>query len=368
VIFLRDVELRRGARTLFSRASVTFFRGQKIGVTGANGAGKSSLFALIVGELHCDCGDVQLQPGIVISQVGQELPGGSQRAIEFVLDGDAELRTLESRLAHAEQQGEGQKIAALHDEFNRIGGYSARARAAQLMSGLGFGQSDLARPIDDFSGGWRVRLNLARALMCRSDLLLLDEPTNHLDLDAIVWLEGWLRGYPGTLLLVSHDRDFLDNTVEAVCHIESGALRLYQGNYSAFERQRAEQLAQLQSAYEKQQREIAHMHAFVERFRAKASKARQAQSRLKALARLERIAPAHVDSPFDFAFRRAGSHPDPSIVIDNADVGYGAETVLREVKFTLRAGARIGLLGRNAAGKSTLVKRLTGIDPDRLAW
>jgi ATP-binding cassette subfamily F protein 3 len=360
VIFLREVELRRGARALFARATVTFFRGQKIGVTGANGAGKSSLFALIVGDLHCDRGEVELQPGIVIAQVRQELPGGSQPAVEFVLDGDAELRTLESRLAHAERDGEALEIAALHDELGRIDGYSARARAAQLMSGLGFGQADLARPIDDFSGGWRVRLNLARALMSRSDLLLLDEPTNHLDLDAIVWLESWLRGFPGTLLLVSHDRDFLDNSVQAICHIDSGALRLYQGNYSAFESQRAEQLAQRQAEYEKQQREIAHMHAFVEGFRAKATKARQVQSRLKALARLERIAPAHVDSPFDFVFRHAGSHPDPSIVIDDADAGYGAQTVLQEVRFTLRAGSRVGLLGRNGAGKSTLVKLLAG--------
>jgi ATP-binding cassette subfamily F protein 3 len=360
VIFLRDVELRRGARTLFSGATASFFRGQKIGVTGANGAGKSSFFSLILGELHCDAGDIELQPGIVVAQVGQELPGGQQAAIELVLDGDAELRTLELRLERAQRLGDGVQIAALHDDLDRIGGYAARSRAAQLMSGLGFGQADLERPIDAFSGGWRVRLNLARALMCRSDLLLLDEPTNHLDLDAIVWLEGWLRGYPGTLMLVSHDRDFLDNTVQAVCHIDDGALRVYQGNYSAFERQRAEQLAQQQSAFEKQQREIAHMHAFVERFRAKATKARQAQSRLKALARLERIAPAHVDSPFDFGFRRAASQPDPAIVIDQADAGYGAAPVLRAVKFTLRAGARVGLLGRNGAGKSTLVKLLAG--------
>jgi ATP-binding cassette subfamily F protein 3 len=360
VIFLRDVELRRAAKTLLSRATATFYRGQKVGVTGANGVGKSSLFALIVGELHCDSGEVDLQPGIVIAQVGQELPRGGQPAIEFVLDGDTELRALESSLGDAQRRGEGMQIAALHDDLNRIGGYAARARAAQLMSGLGFGQAGLARPIDDFSGGWQVRLNLARALMCRSDLLLLDEPTNHLDLDAIVWLEGWLRAYSGTLLLISHDRDFLDNTVQTICHVENATLRVYQGNYSAFERQRAEQLAQQQLAFEKQQREIAHMHAFIERFRAKATKARQAQSRLKALARLELIAPAHVDSPFDFEFRRAASHPDPAIAIDDADVGYGGNPVLHDMKFTLRAGARVGLLGRNGAGKSTLVRLLAG--------
>jgi ATP-binding cassette subfamily F protein 3 len=360
VIFLRDVELRRGARALFSGANASFFRGQKIGVTGANGAGKSSLFALIAGELHCDSGELELQPGIVIAQVGQELPAGAQPAIEFVLDGDAELRALESRLEEAHGRGDGMQIAALHEELNRIGGYAAPARAAQLLSGLGFGQDELARPIDEFSGGWRVRLNLARALMCRSDLLLLDEPTNHLDLDAIVWLEGWLRDYPGAVLLVSHDREFLDNTVQTICQLSGGTLRLYQGNYSAFEEQRAQQLAQQQAAFQKQQREIAHMHAFVERFRAKATKARQAQSRLKALARLERIAPAHVDAPFEFAFRPAGSRPDPALVLEGADAGYGGAPVLRGVNLALRAGARVGLLGRNGAGKSTLVKVLAG--------
>ncbi len=360
MIFLRDVELRRGVRTLFSGAAATFFRGQKVGVTGANGVGKSSLFALITGELHADSGDVEVQPGIVTAQVGQELPTGAHRAIDFVLQGDAELGVLESRLEEAQRRSDGVQIAVLHDELNRIGGYAARARASQLMRGLGFQQDDLLRPVDEFSGGWQVRLSLARSLMCRSDLLLLDEPTNHLDLDAIVWLEGWLRDYAGALLLISHDRDFLDNTVKTICHIDSGALQVYQGNYSAFERQRSQQLAQQQSAFDRQQREIARMHSFVERFRAKATKARQAQSRIKALARLERVAPAHVDAPFEFVFRPAAAYPDPAIVIEGADAGYGASPVLGEVKFTLRSGARIGLLGRNGAGKSTLVKLLAG--------
>ncbi|HWQ40130.1 MAG TPA: ATP-binding cassette domain-containing protein [Burkholderiales bacterium] len=358
MIFLREVALRRGARLLFAHASVTFFRGQKVGVTGANGVGKSSLFALLAGELHPDSGQLELQPGIVIARLLQELPPSRCPAIEFVLDGDAELRSLQTGIAQAEASGDGLRLAELHEGLAKIGGYAARARAAQLMHGLGFREHDLARPVDDFSGGWRVRLNLARALMCRSDLLLLDEPTNHLDLDAIVWLESWLRSFPGTLLLISHDRDFLDATVRSICHIEDGALRLYEGNYSAFERQRAERLAGRRAAYDKQQREIARTRAFIERFRAKATKARQAQSRLKALARLDRIAPAHVDAPFEFSFRAAPAQPDPAIVIDAATVGYGGEPVLREVDFALRAGARIGLLGRNGAGKSTLVKLL----------
>ena len=360
MIFLRNVALRRGDKLLFSGATASFFRRQKVGVTGANGAGKSSLFALLAGEMHADAGDVELQPGIVIARVEQELPSGAQASIEFVLDGDRGLRALQDRIARAERDGDGLALAELHDELGKIGGYAARARAAQLMHGLGFAPDDLERPIDDFSGGWRVRLALARALMCRSDLLLLDEPTNHLDLDAIIWLEGWLRAYPGTLLMVSHDRDFLDNSVQTICHIEAGGIRVYEGNYSAFERQRAEQLAHQQAAFEKQQREIARMQAFIERFRAKATKARQAQSRLKALARLDHIAPAHVDTPFDFVFRAATAHPDPAIVLEAAQAAYDGRPVLGNIRFTLRAGSRVGLLGRNGAGKSTLVKLLAG--------
>jgi ATP-binding cassette, subfamily F, member 3 len=363
MIFLRDVALRRGARLLFERATASFFRGQKVGVTGANGSGKSSLFALLRGELHADAGDVELQPGLVVGEVLQDLPSGERRAIDYVLDGDAELRALESQLAEAGAANEGRRIGELHDHLSRIEGYSANARAARLMHGLGFALEDQARPIDAFSGGWRVRLNLARALMSRSDLLLLDEPTNHLDLDAIVWLEQWLRQYPGTLLLISHDRDFLDNTVDTICHIAGGALRSYAGNYSAFERQRAAELSLQQAAAEKQQREIARMHAFIDRFRAKATKARQAQSRLKALARMDQIAPAHVDAPFEFAFREADAHPDPVLTLDDVAAGYDGHAVLQGVKLTLRAGSRVGLLGRNGAGKSTLVKLIAGALP-----
>ena len=363
MIFLRDVALRRGPRLLFERASVSFFRGQKTGVTGANGSGKSSLFALLRDELHADAGDVELQPGLVIGEVSQELPTGDRRAIDHVIDGDAELRALEERLADAEAANDGRRIGEIHDQLLRIDAYSANARAARLMHGLGFALEDEARPIDTFSGGWRVRLNLARALMSRSDLLLLDEPTNHLDLDAIVWLEQWLRQYPGTLLLISHDRDFLDNTVDSICHIEGGRLRVYAGNYSAFERQRAAELSLQQAAAEKQQREIARMHAFIDRFRAKATKARQAQSRMKALARMDQIAPAHVDAPFEFSFREADTHPDPVLVLEHAAAGYDGNPVLRDVDLALRAGSRVGLLGRNGAGKSTLVKLIAGALP-----
>ena len=360
MIALREVTLRRGAKRLFGQASAQFPRGQKCGVTGANGAGKSSLFALIKGELLPDSGDIELQPGLVIAEVAQDLPGGATPAIEHVLDGDAELRSIEAQLREAEAAGNGSRLGELHDKMAAIGGYAARSRAARLMNGLGFSETGLERAIDTFSGGWRVRLNLARALMCRSDLLLLDEPTNHLDLDAIVWLEGWLRGYSGTLLLISHDREFLDNTVSSIFHIEASGVRLYSGNYSSFERQRAELLSQQQALHDKQQREIAHMKAFVERFRAKATKARQAQSRLKQLARFEEILPAHISSPFTFSFRSAAAHPDPALVLDAVAAGYRGKPVLSAVRLELRAGARIGLLGRNGAGKSTLIKLLAG--------
>ncbi|MEK6211213.1 MAG: ATP-binding cassette domain-containing protein [Pseudomonadota bacterium] len=360
MIVLRDLQLRRGIKVLFEGASLTFNRGQKIGVTGANGSGKSSLFALLLGEIHQDAGEFEIQPGLVLAHVAQETPATDQTAIEYVLDGDAELRQLEGDLLAAEQARNGTRIAELHEDMQRIGAYSARARAAQLMHGLGFAYSEIDRPVAQFSGGWRVRLNLARALMCRSDILLLDEPTNHLDLDAIIWLEQWLSSYPGTLLLISHDRDFLDAVADAICHIEGQRLRLYSGNYSAFETQRAAQLAQQQATYEKQQREIAHLQSFVDRFKAKATKARQAQSRIKALARMEKIAAAHVDTPFEFAFRQPAVQPDPVLTLDGVEAGYGDVTVLRGIRMTLRAGTRLGLLGRNGAGKSTMMKLLAG--------
>ena len=276
----------------------------------------------------------------------------AQPAIEYVLDGDEQLRAVEAKIAQATESGDGSQLAEWYAELEAIHGYTARSRAGRLMHGLGFraGQEDL--PVSGFSGGWRMRLNLARALMCRSDLLLLDEPTNHLDLEAVIWLEDWLRSYPGTLLLISHDRDFLDRIVNRIAHIERGKLTLYSGNYSDFEIHRAQQLANQQAAWEKQQREIAHIKSYVDRFRAKATKARQAQSRLKALERMEMISQAHVDSPFDFEFRPPEQLPQTLVELDKASVGYGESRILDAVDLFVSAGDRIGLLGHNGAGKS----------------
>ncbi len=355
-----NLSLRRGPRLLFSDASFQIHPGWRVGVTGANGTGKSSLFALILDQLHADSGDFHRPRDWVIAHVAQETPSDPQPALEYVLDGDAELRRIERQLAEAEQREQGERVARLHIQLENIGGYSAPARAARLIHGLGFRPGEELQPVAQFSGGWRMRLNLARALMCRSDLLLLDEPTNHLDLDAVLWLEEWLKRYPGTLLLISHDRDFLDAVCNQIAHIEQGRCTLYSGNYSAFERIRAERLANQQSAYLRQQREISHIRSYVERFRAKATKARQAQSRLKALERMELIAPAHVDSPFHFAFREPEKRPNPLLKLEQVSVGYDHTPILRGVDLTLSPEARIGLLGPNGAGKSTLVKLLSG--------
>jgi ATP-binding cassette subfamily F protein 3 len=354
------LSLRRGTRLLISDASFTIYRGEKVGIVGANGCGKSSLLALIRGELQPDAGSFDMPSQLVVAHVAQELDATERAAVEFVMDGDSELRATEAAMAAAEAKDAGSALGELHARYAALGGYDARSRAGRLLHGLGFSAADEARPVAAFSGGWRMRLNLAQALMCRSDLLLLDEPTNHLDLDAVLWLEDWLRGYPGTLLMIAHDREFLDRTVDRIVHIEQGAARLYSGNYSAFEEQRAEQLAQQQSLYERQQREIKHMMSFVERFRAKASKARQAQSRLKALERMERIAPAHVDSPFEFAFLAPQKLPRPLLTLEKQSAGYGERVVLDSLNLTIVPGARIALLGRNGAGKSTLMKVLAG--------
>ncbi len=343
---------------MVEEASFQLHPGHKVGLTGANGAGKSSLFALLRGELHPEVGDLDIPPNWTVAHVAQETPALSQSAIDFTLDGDVELREIEQALLHAETAHAGEKIAELHQRLSDIDGYSAKARAASLLDGLGFTQMDLARPVSDFSGGWRVRLNLARALMCRSDLLLLDEPTNHLDLDAVIWLEGWLRDYRGTLLLISHDRDFLDSVVNNILHIEQQRLTLYRGGYSDFERQRAEKLALQQAMFEKQQRKVAHLHSYIDRFRVQATKARQAQSRIKALERMEMISAAHVDSQFNFEFRPPVSAPDPLLVLDNMAIGYADKPILNKVQFTIRPGERVGLLGKNGAGKSTLIKAL----------
>jgi ATP-binding cassette subfamily F protein 3 len=355
-----NVTLRRGARLLFEQADFQIHPRQKVGITGANGTGKSSLFAVLLGELHSDAGEARFPGDWVIAHIAQETPADTRAAIEFVLDGDGELREVQRALEAAERRNDGQRLALLHGRFEVIGGYTARSRAGQLLHGLGFSTADEQRPVNDFSGGWRVRLSLARALMCRSDLLLLDEPTNHLDLDAVIWLEDWLRAYPGTLLLISHDRDFLDSVTTHILHLERQRATLYTGNYSAFERARAERLARQQSQYEKQQRETAHIQAFVDRFGAKATKARQAQSRLKALRRLKEIAPAHVDSPFHFSFFEPQKAPDPLLRLERVSAGYGATPILSGVSLSLSPGDRLGLLGSNGAGKSTLIKLLAG--------
>ena len=360
LIQFKNLTLKRGVKVLVEGASLQLHPGHKVGLTGANGAGKSSIFAMLRGELHPEAGDLEMPPSWVVGHVAQDTPALPDAAIEFALDGDAELRSVEKALAEAEAKHEGDKIGELHAKLGEIGGYSAKARAAALLDGLGFKPADLNRPVSDFSGGWRVRLNLARALMCRSDLLLLDEPTNHLDLDAVIWLEGWLKDYRGTLLLISHDRDFLDAIVNHVAHIEQQKLTLYKGGYSDFERQRAERLAQQQSMYERQQRQVAHLQSYIDRFRAKATKARQAQSRIKALERMEMISAAHIDTPFDFSFREMQNVPDPLLVLDDASVAYSEKPILSHIEMAIRPGERIGLLGRNGAGKSTFIKLLAG--------
>jgi len=355
-----DVAIRRGPRLLFSGATFGLFRGEKVGITGENGSGKSSLLALVRGELQPDAGTFEMPGNLEIAHVSQELDATDQPAIEFVLDGDAPLRAIEREIAKAEAKNDGEKLGELYAAYAAAGGYDARSRAGRLMHGLGFSSADETRAVREFSGGWRVRLNVAKALMCRSDLLLLDEPTNHLDLDAILWLEQWLRDYPGTLLLIAHDREFLDRVINRVVNIEHGKARAYRGNYSQFEDQRAAEMAEHAAMYARQQREIKHMESFIERFRAKASKARQAQSRIKALERMQRIAPAHVDSPFQFSFAPPEKLPKPLLTIEKQSVGYGDRVVLRSVSLTLAPGDRIGLLGRNGAGKSTYMKMLAG--------
>ena len=356
----KNIALRRGARVLFANASFTIHKGQKVGFTGANGAGKSSLFALIRNELHVDEGDFSLPPGLEIAHVLQETPAVMSSAIDYVMDGDREFRLLQQQLAIAESSHNGLKQAELHATLETIGGYTAQAKAARLMNGLGFKSEQENHPVNSFSGGWRMRLNLAQALMCRSDVLLLDEPTNHLDLDAVIWLQDWLCKYDGTLLLISHDRDFLDTIATHIVHIEQNKIDIYTGNYSAFEKMRSEKLAQQQAAYQKQQREIAHIQSFVDRFKAQATKARQAQSRIKALERMEVIAMAHVDSPFDFSFPKPGRMPNPLLQLDKVDIGYGQATVIHGANLSITPGDRIGLLGPNGAGKSTLIKVLAG--------
>src|ERR1700736_6777160 len=356
----RDLTLRRGPEPLFEQVNFTIFRGNKVGLTGANGAGKSSLFAAIRGELTPDRGDIERPAALKIAHVEQEVAASDRAAIEFVLDGDTELRSVMAAIEDAELRDAPMELAELYASLQAIDGYRARARAAALMHGLGFNAPDLERSVAEFSGGWRVRLAMARALGSRADLLLLDEPTNHLDLDAIVWLEEWLTAFPGTLLMISHDREFLDAIIDRVLHIENRAIRGYSGNYSQFEQKRTEELALQQSLQSRQVRRIAEITAFVNRFRASATKSRQAQSRLKMLERMELIVPAHVDSPFEFDFAAPLKTPRPLLTVDNAACAHAGRSVVTAINVAIRPLDRIALLGPNGAGKSTLTRRLAG--------
>lgn len=365
MIRFNQFSLARGTKPLFEQTSFTLNPGEKVGLIGANGAGKSTLFAVLRGELHADAGDFSLPPSWRIAHVAQETPAVDRTALDYALDGDAALREIEARIAAASAAHDGAAEAEAHGAFADADGYTAPARAEALLLGLGFTLEQTRQPVASFSGGWRMRLNLAQALMCRSDLLLLDEPTNHLDLDAIVWLEDWLHRYPGTLVVISHDREFLDSICNVTLHLENQQIKRYGGNYSQFEILRAQQLALQQSAYEKQQRTVAHLQSFIDRFKAKATKARQAQSRVKALEKMELIAPAHASSPFTFEFRTPDSAPNPMLVMEDVRCGYraedGSETpIVERVTLSIQNGQRIGLLGANGQGKSTLIKTLAG--------
>jgi len=356
MIQFENLSIRRGENMLFDGASCQIHPGQKVGLTGSNGCGKSSLFAVLRNELVIDKGDVKIPRDWVMAHVAQEAPANERPAIEHVLDGDAEWRELDGKVQNPDHP----RYLKFQSRYEEIDGYSARSRAAQLMNGLGFKNADIEKPAKEFSGGWRVRLNVAKALMCRSDLLLLDEPTNHLDLDAVLWLERWLKHYTGTLILIAHDRDFLDQLTTHTLHIEHQKAQLYKGNYSAFELIRSEQLANLKSQFDKQQREVAHMQDFVRRFRAKATKATQAQSRLKALEKMEMIAPAHVDSPFTFSIPKPEKNPSPLLSLHSAAVGYNNINIVEDIEFSMAPGDRVGLIGPNGAGKSTMIKLLAG--------
>ena len=361
MIIATDLSLARGAKYLIKSSSFTIHPNHKVGLVGANGCGKSSLFASLLGALPADLGNLSMPTSWKIATVKQETPALEQSALDYVMDGDVEFRQLEAKLAQARADDNGTLEATIINQIDTINGYSLPARAGELLHGLGFLQEQLINPVKSFSGGWRMRLNLAQALISRADLLLLDEPTNHLDLDAVIWLQRWLKRFTGTLVLISHDRDFLDDVIGQILHIEHQTAKLYSGNYSAFERQRAEHLAQQDAQYQKQQKEVAHLTSFVDRFRAKASKAKQAQSRLKRLQKLPDLAPAHVDSQFTFSFEQPDTLPYPLLSLAESQCGYSDEAIiLQDVGMTLVPGSRIGLLGRNGAGKSTLIKSLAG--------
>ena len=356
MITLRNITLRRGTKVLLDQVSATLNPGEKVGLVGRNGAGKSSLFALFNGSLHEDAGEFSVPAQWRLSQVAQHMPETDDSATDFVLGGDTRLMELRAELAEAEAGEDGMRIAHAHSDLADAGEHDAVPRAQALILGLGFKVAELHLPVNSFSGGWRMRLQLARALMCPSDLLLLDEPTNHLDLDALVWLEAWLQRYPGTMVVISHDREFLDAVTTVTVHIDNAKLTRYGGNYSAFELQRAQQLEMQQAAFSRQQDRIAHLQKFIDRFKAKASKARQAQSRVKALERMEKIAPVLAEADFNFEFKEPANLPNPMLAITDAQLGYGEKTILRGVNRSVLAGQRIGILGANGQGKSTLVK------------
>ncbi|MGF1868690.1 ABC transporter ATP-binding protein [Photobacterium indicum] len=360
MITFSDMQLLRGGKVLLDNATATIHPGDKVGLVGKNGCGKSTLFALLKNELSLDAGNCQFPSNWELAWVAQETPALERNAIDYVIDGDREYRQLERELAAAEESNNGIKVAELHAKLDTIGGYTINARASELLDGLGFSQEQMQWHLTQFSGGWRMRLNLAQALLCRSDLLLLDEPTNHLDLDAVMWLEKWLQSYRGTLVLISHDRDFLDPVVNRIIHVENQTLNSYTGNYSSFEVQRAEKLVLQQAMYQKQQKQVSHMQSYIDRFRYKASKARQAQSRIKALDRMEKVLPAQLDNPFLFEFREPQALPNPILMMDQVAAGYSNNLILEKIRLNLVPGSRIGLLGRNGAGKSTLIKLLSG--------
>lgn len=356
MIRLKNISLRRGVKVILEQANVTLNPGEKIGLTGRNGIGKSSLFALLTHKLSADAGEVEMPPRWLISEVAQEMPETTQDASSFVVEGDVVLTRAKDELEKAQMANDGEAIATAHLHIAEANGFDAHARAQAMLLGLGFTIHDLEKPVNEFSGGWRMRLQLARALMCPADLLLLDEPTNHLDLDALVWLESWLQRYQGTVLVISHDRDFLDAVTQVTLHIEHQNLSRYTGNYSSFEEQYAQRLLLQQAAYDKQQVQIAHLQSFIDRFRAKATKAKQAQSRVKALERIEKIAPVMTAADFTFEFKEPGNVPTPMFVMDDVACGYGDQVIIDHVKCTVLAGQRIGILGANGQGKSTFVK------------
>jgi ATP-binding cassette subfamily F protein 3 len=363
MITIRNLTLRRGTKAVLQQANLTLNPGEKVGLVGRNGAGKSSLFALLAGRLHADAGDFEIPPRWTIAEVAQAMPETDQPATAFVLEGDTRLMAAQAALDAAEAADDGHAMAEAHHHLAEAGAFDARPRAQALLMGLGFRSDELDAPVNSFSGGWRMRLQLARALMCPAELMLLDEPTNHLDLDALVWLEAWLQRYDGTMIVISHDREFLDAITKVTVHLDEAQLTRYGGNYSAFEEMRAERLVQAQAAFSKQQERIAHLQRFIDRFKAKATKAKQAQSRVKALARMEKLAPVLTASDFSFEFREPASLPNPMLAFDGMSCGYGRTVIVRGIDRSVLAGQRIGILGANGQGKSTLVKTIAGVLP-----